>query len=201
MKKIICLYGGPGSGKSTTAAGLFYRLKSAGVNAEMNREYIKEWVWEDRKIKPGDQTYYFAKMARKERIYMKAGIDVIITDSPLILTHFYGMKFDEFEQKSNTSLTMLKHHHEICKHYGYKVEHFVLHRDKPYNQQGRYQDEETAKSFDIEIKELLNQKNIKFEEIFGINPDNTVNQIIDSINGVPKNPTFEECYKKTWEIK
>ncbi len=200
MKKIICLYGGPGSGKSTTAAGLFYRLKCEGFNAEMNREYVKEWAWEGREIKPGDQTYYFAKMARKERIYMEAGIDVIITDSPLILTHFYGMKFDEFEQKANTSLVMLKHHHEICKHYGYKIEHFIINRNKPYNPKGRYQDEETAKSFDSEIKQLLLDKNIKFTEIYGVNPDNIVQTIIDRINGVQEKPSltsfFENAYKK-----
>lgn len=198
MKKIVCLYGGPGAGKSTTAAGLYYKLKAKGVNAELNREYIKDWVWEGREVKPGDQTYYFAKMARKERIYMEAGVDVIITDSPLILTHFYGLKYDEFERKSNTSLTMLKHHHEICKHYGYKVEHFILHRNKPYNPEGRYQDEETAKSFDAEIKQLLTDKNIKFEEIYGIDPDNTISNIIDRLNEVPPKPSLTEFFEKAY---
>lgn len=181
MKKIVCLYGGPGSGKSTAAAGLFYKLKTEGINCEMNREYIKEWVWEGRGIKPGDQTYIFAKMARKERIYMEAGVDVIITDSPLILTHFYGMKFDQFEQKANTSLVMLKHHHEICKHYGYKIEHFVMNRNVPYETKGRYQDEATAKRYDNEIKDLLTEKNIKFEEIYGETPNFTINTIFNRL--------------------
>jgi len=75
MKKIICLYGGPGSGKSTTCAGLYYKLKLKGFNVEMNREYIKEWVWEDREVKEGDQTYFFSKQARRERIYIKNGLD------------------------------------------------------------------------------------------------------------------------------
>ncbi len=38
MKKIICLYGGPGAGKSTTAAGVYHHLKMLGFNCEMNRE-------------------------------------------------------------------------------------------------------------------------------------------------------------------
>ena len=40
MKKkdtlIINLIGGPGSGKSTTAAGLFYKLKQMGIDCEKN---------------------------------------------------------------------------------------------------------------------------------------------------------------------
>jgi len=175
MKTIVCLYGGPGSGKSTTSARLFAELKTKGFNCEMNREYVKEWVWEGRAIKPGDQTYFFAKQARKERLYMDSGVDVIITDSPLILTHFYGMKYDIFEQTANTSLVMLAHHHAVCKHYGYKVEHFVLSRNKPYNPNGRYQDEETAKSYDVEIQDLLNSRGIKYTVI---GPDEDPTQVI-----------------------
>lgn len=165
MKKIICLYGGPGTGKTTTMAGIFYKLKAMGFNCEMNPEYIKDWVWEGRGIKPGDQTYFFAKMARKERIYMDAEVDFIITDSPLILTHFYGLKYDQYEQKHNTSLMMLKNHHEICKDKGYKVDHFFLERVKSYNPEGRYQTEDEARTIDDEIKLMLGTFNIKHKDV------------------------------------
>ena len=164
-KKIICLYGGPGSGKSTICAGLFYHLKVVGYECEMNREYVKEWVWEGREVKPGDQTYFFAKQSRRERNYISRGLDFIITDSPLILTHFYGLKYDEYERKYNTSKVMLEHHHGFCKENGYKVEHFVLNRNQEYNAAGRFQDEQTAKSFDAEINSLLDDFGIKFTEI------------------------------------
>lgn len=163
MKKIVCLYGGPGTGKSTTCAGVFYKLKMMGVNAEMNREYIKEWVWEGRKIQSGDQPYFFSKQARRERLYMAKDIDIIITDSPLVLTHYYGTKYDPFEQKSNTSLMMLQHHHEVCKELGYKTDHFFLTRTKPYNSAGRYQNEEQAKKIDEEILGMLTNLNIKHD--------------------------------------
>lgn len=181
MKKIICLYGGPGTGKSTLAAGIFYKLKCAGLTCEMNREYIKDWVWEGRETQQGDQTYYFAKQARKERIYMQNGIDCIITDSPLILTHFYGLRYDKFEQISNTSLVMLKHHHEICKHYGYKTEHFFLSRIKKYDPKGRNENEETAKQIDQELKTMLNSIGIKYTEIDTNLGETSLNRIIDII--------------------
>lgn len=169
-KRIVCLYGGPGLGKSTTCAGVFYQLKQKGYRCEMNREYVKEWVWEGRKIKPGDQTYFFAKAARKERQYMEAGLDFIITDSPLILTHLYGTLYDTFEQEYNTSLKMLEQHHAICRHYGYKVDHFLLKRSKTYEPLGRNENEEQAKDIDGLCIDLLKQRHIRFTEISGSDP-------------------------------
>jgi nicotinamide riboside kinase len=177
MKKIICLYGGPGSGKSTTAAGLFYHLKMMGYNCELNREYVKDWVWEGRKYDDGDQTYFFAKQSRKERILIRNGLDFIITDSPLILTHFYGLKYDWLEQNFNTSEIMLKHHHAYCKKYGYTIEHFILERNKGYNPAGRNQNEEEAKQFDLEIRDLLDSKSIKYTIVRG----ETVHQILEKL--------------------
>jgi nicotinamide riboside kinase len=186
MKTIVCFYGGPGTGKSTVTAALFAELKRRNYNAEMNREYIKEWVWEGRQIKTGDQTYFFAKQARKERQYMEQGLEYIITDSPLILSHFYGLKYDKFEKEYNTSLQMLKQHHAICKDYGYKVEHIFLKRNKKYNPSGRYQTEEEAILFDKEMKEMLESLNIQFCNFAAI--ANIENEIADYL---------EEKYKNT----
>ena len=136
-----------------------------GFDCEMNREYVKEWVWEGRNIQDGDQTYFFAKQSRKERLYIQRNLDFIITDSPLILTHFYGNKYDPVEQKYNTSLAMLKNHHGFCKDNGYKVDHFFLTRTTPYNASGRNEDEATAQQFDTEIKALLDSLDIKYTEL------------------------------------
>lgn len=186
MKRIICLYGGPGVGKSTVAAGVFCKLKTLGHSGEMNREYIKDWVWEERKIRPGDQTYYFAKSARKERIYMENGVEFVVTDSPLILTHFYGLKYDRFEQTANTSLVMLKHHHEVCKAYGYKVEHFVLQRTKPYDPAGRFQTEDQAKALDGEIEAFLTAHNIQFSRIVTATSTEAVDQVVEQVLALSK---------------
>ena len=45
---VVNLFAGPGSGKSTTCAGVFAKLKLAGVNCEMALEYAKDKVWEER---------------------------------------------------------------------------------------------------------------------------------------------------------
>jgi ATP:corrinoid adenosyltransferase len=43
--KVINLFGSSGSGKSTTALGLAYRLKLLGYKVEYVSEYIKEYVF------------------------------------------------------------------------------------------------------------------------------------------------------------
>lgn len=130
---------------------------------EMVREYIKDWVFENRPPQHGDQSYFFAKMARKERIFMANNLNFIITDSPLILTHYYGLRYDKFEQLFNTSLNMLKNHHQICIENGYKVEHFLLRRAKKYSEVGRLQTKEQALQIDKEIEKMLQTMNIKYE--------------------------------------
>ncbi len=162
MKKIVCLWGGPGTGKSTTAAGLFNLLKKQGYNAEMNREYIKDWVWEGRSINDGDQVYITAKQAKKEATYIRSGLDFIITDSPLALTTYYGHKYYKYEKELNACSVIVKQHHQLCKDQGYKIEHIFLKRVKPYNPSGRFQDEETAKAYDVEIEKFLKEYPINY---------------------------------------
>jgi hypothetical protein len=70
-----------------------------------------------------------------------------------------------------------KHHHEFCKKYGYKIEHFVLKRAKDYNPSGRNQTEEEARQFDSEIQTLLDKKNIKYKIVEG----NPVEKILEVI--------------------
>ncbi len=96
---------------------------------------------------------------------MANNLDFIITDSPLILTHYYGLMYDRFEQKFNTSLSMLANHHQICKENGYKTDHFFLNRVKKYSGLGRNQNEEEARIIDGEIKNMLDSLSIKYNYV------------------------------------
>lgn len=162
MKKIVCLWGGPGTGKSTTAAGIFNLLKKAGYNVEMNREYIKDWVWDGRPVQDGDQVYITAKQAKKEATYIRAGLDFIVTDSPLALTTYYGGIYDKYERQFNACKAVVKQHHALCKDHGYKTEHIFLRRTKAYNPAGRHQDEETARKYDGWIETFLKEYPINY---------------------------------------
>ena len=87
--KVINLFGGPGCGKSTTAAHLFVLMKIAGRNVELITEYAKDLLWSDRLDNMLDQQeYIFAKQNyRLHRLRDK--VDFAITDSPLLLSCVY----------------------------------------------------------------------------------------------------------------
>ena len=82
--KVINFFGGPNLGKSTTAAGLFYKMKINGHSVEFVTEYAKDVTWEDRQSVLKDQLYIFANQNRRlERLRDK--VQFVITDSPLII--------------------------------------------------------------------------------------------------------------------
>lgn len=185
-KKIICLWGQPSAGKSTTCLGLGYKLKLKGYSCELNREYVKDWVWEGREIKEGDQSYIFTKQARKERFYMNNYLDFIITDSPMGLCVYYGRKHDRFEHEHNACIALLKQHHDYCKDKGYKVDHYYLPRLKKYDPKGRFQTEEDADKIAKELLEFMVEMNINFKTInvtqeqFDANEDIVVKEILNN---------------------
>ena len=86
---IVNLYGAPGAGKSTGAAYVFSQLKMRGINAELVTEFAKDKVWEESKAVFQNQAYIFGKQYfRISRVQDK--VDVVITDSPILLSPFYA---------------------------------------------------------------------------------------------------------------
>lgn len=154
--KIINLYAGPGTGKSTTAAGLFYLLKLRGFKCEICFEYAKDIVWEGRDKILADQLYIFAKQHRRLARLIEHSLDYIITDSPLLLSLIYG---------KNESLAFKELVYQ--KYQQFENYDFFLERIKPYASYGRIQTESEAKILDEEIRLMLAIKGLSYKSIKG----------------------------------
>jgi hypothetical protein len=143
---IVNLVAGPGTGKSTTMAGIFYKLKALGIDCEMVTEFAKELVWENRADTMKDELYIFAKQAH--RIFRVNGqVDVIITDRPLILTVLYNNLYGEKSKELDAlvAATFKK----------YNNLNYFLERTKEYNPNGRNQTEEEADDISRGLLEVM----------------------------------------------
>jgi hypothetical protein len=155
MSLVINLYGGPGTGKSTTAALVFGLLKTLGVNAELVTEYAKDRVWDEHFAIFSNQIYLFGK--QYHRLHRLVGkVDVIVTDAPILLSLFYGTNVpDSFRQLVYDTYSSMKN-----------LDVF-LRRKKPYNPAGRMQSEEQAKDIDVKLAELLTSRGIPISSVDG----------------------------------
>jgi hypothetical protein len=154
--KVINLFAGPGSGKSTTAAGLFYLLKNAGSNSELVTEFAKQLVWQERHATFGDQLYILAKQNHKLQT-LKGKVEFAVTDSPLLLSNIYAPKeyIGGFDVLVNNTFD------------SYDNLNFFIRRVKPYNPVGRNQGEMVAKEIDVIIKKYLDIRGIPYLQVDG----------------------------------
>lgn len=151
---IINLYGGPGSGKSTSAAYLYYLLKTQGQNVELVREYVKDWAWEQRKISTYDQIYFLGKQVRRESM-LYGKVDWIVTDSPVMMNSYYAQRYCSPSLSEGIRAATLSFYRQAAED-GHKHLHVMLQRNKPYLSEGRYQTEDEAREIDLGVKRLLN---------------------------------------------
>jgi nicotinamide riboside kinase len=168
---VINLTGGPGTGKSTLCAQLFYLLKSQDIDVEMATEYVKDLVFEESFKKIENQIYIFGK--QHNRLYrLKNKVKVIITDSPLLNSivyytgnnpHFESLVIWEFNQMNNFTL--------------------YLERSFEYVENGRMQSIDGAKKVDEIYKDLLDKYNIEYVSLRSTyDVDQIVQSIIDKMN-------------------
>jgi hypothetical protein len=152
---VVNLFAGPGAGKSTTAAAAFAQLKCAGINAELVTEYAKDLVWSESGRTLACQPRVFAEQAwRIDRLRGK--VDVVITDSPLLLSLVYGWDmpacwrdYVRWEVAKDNTLN------------------FFLTRAKPYVAVGRLQTELDAKLLDTDILAELATERVPYRAIPG----------------------------------
>lgn len=153
--KVINLFGGPGTGKSTTASDLFAEMKWNDMNVELVTEFAKDLSWEKRWDTLTDQLYVAAKQNHK-LWRIKDQVDYCITDSPLIM----GMCYTPANFCPKTYPDFI---HDLWN--SYDNINFFLKREKPFHQVGRHTTEDESITLDKTIKHLLDEHDIPYIEI------------------------------------
>lgn len=163
MTRVVNILGGPGIGKSTIAAKIFYKLKERGLNVELVTEVAKDIVYEEQLKILKDQLYVFAKQNRRmERLRGK--VDFIVTDSPGILALAY-QTFDYYPTFEPLVVDVFNSYDNI---------NFMLSRYHSFQSEGRAHDEATSKNIDNDIRNIVEKHNIPY---FNLGPDQVSIQV------------------------
>lgn len=155
---VVNLIGGPGCGKSIMAAKLFEKLKLKYISCDISMEYIKRKLREKALKVIESQIYIFGKQ-QFQLFTMKDEVQVIITDSPLILSSIYD----------KTNCPHLKA--LVLKEFkSYRNLTYFIERDEnvEYEQEGRYQDLKGAKKVDKKVRKFMDDHKIPYKVIKGI---------------------------------
>jgi len=174
----INLLGGPGSGKSTTAAWLFSELKRLNVSIELATEYVKFWAISKRPVNEFDQIYLFGKQMHYEYRFLNSGIKNIVTDSPVVLSAIYAdLYYKEIDIAKNI-LNIEKEYEK--KHPSFNI--FLRRGDKPYHQEGRYQTKEQSVEIDGIIENFLKNSDKDVSYIDYNNREEVLKQVLEKID-------------------
>lgn len=190
---LVNLYGAPGAGKSTGAAYIFSQLKMRGINAELVTEFAKDKVWEESKEVFNNQAYIFGKQYfRISRCADK--VDVIITDSPLLLSTIYNDNPILGEEFNNVVRNVANSYDSI---------NYYITRVKEYNPKGRFQSEEESDAIADRVKDMLDYEGVEYIEKPGSKASYDeiyeevletvlVNEILNSLDETEELPEGEE---------
>lgn len=153
----IQLFGGPGTGKSTTAAGLFYKMKSRDYKVEYIQEYAKELTFGKDFTKLGDQVLILGEQHHRMH-RLKDQVDFLIHDSPFVMGLSYLVEDPHVPKDIYADLitTMFKSYNNINIFLERNVDELT------YQEYGRSQSLEQAIEKDAEIKKILNDNDIPF---------------------------------------
>ena len=178
MTKRIGIIGSPGSGKSTCAAGVYSKLKLNGFSIELVQEAARHQInmgWEYKL--PSDQFRILMHQRRYEDSIPES-TDIIISDSPVLLTLFYALW--NTNDPENYTFTLSDLYFEFLKELKRYDLLVFLNRTKEYINDGtRIQSEVESNEISRLIKALLDLHHVKYLEMPG--NENTTDYIVNWI--------------------
>ncbi len=156
---VINLFGGPGSGKSTTAAGLFFKMKlDKNIRSvELVTEFAKELIYAGRTKELNDNQLYVTAEQYGRIQRLRDQVDYIITDSPLIqgLMYIPDNYFTSFP-------SLLKEIYNSFDNFN-----IFINRVKEYKTYGRDRTEEESDLISQNVLNFLDENSISYVRVDG----------------------------------
>ncbi|MDO8690884.1 MAG: AAA family ATPase [Dehalococcoidia bacterium] len=181
MTILVNLLAGPGAGKSSLMHETIALCKWRGIVAEGAFEYAKDVVWEGRIGLLSNPLYIFAKQEKRIR-QLWGKVDVVITDSPLLLSVVYA------EGSDKEGMARLVE--EATSRYQPTLNYYVV-RQKPYSQAGRIQTEQEARALDDVVARVLNHT--PYKSVVGREGEGQV--ILRDIQAALRKATIQQLYE------
>lgn len=153
--KYINFLGGPGTGKSTSAAELFVKMKQEGYDVELVTEVAKDFVWENRSETLSNQPYVTSKQFRN--LYRLHGkVDYVVTDASVL----NGLIYSENKPSTLHPYILSLHNEMLTPSFN-----ILLDRVVKYDHNGRLQTQQNALSIDTAVKKMLSLYNINHKKL------------------------------------
>ncbi len=167
---VVNLFAGPGAGKTTCAWAIASKLKMLHINTEYVSEYAKELVWDGKLEELKDQMKVSTMQHNRiKRLYDK--VDVIVTDSPVLLGLYYGEgKLSEVQR------AVISNWHKETESFN-----LFIQRGNYYEQAGRLEDKQAAEGVDAELRRILYNENVYYGEYNQNRLDTVTNNIVTTL--------------------
>lgn len=178
---LVNYFAGPSAGKTTAALELTAALKKEGYNVEYVSEFSKELVLENRIDELSNQEFVTDEQYhRLDRL--RNSVDIIVTDSPVLLGKVYGEKSisEEYSQQ-------IKDYHNSFEN----LNLFVA-RSDTFQTEGRVHNLEQSKELDNKIITMLRENNVMFDYVQQNDTANTVATINKLFENIEHSKTTQE---------
>ena len=187
---VINAFGGPGSGKSTSCLDICQQLKKLNYKAEYVSEYAKDLVYDkNEKLLDGSPESQFEilkeQLKKVDRLYNSGEVDFIVTDSPILLNEIYNKSLTEEYDSMVTSL------HNDFDNFTY----FMERNASAFQEEGRIHNLEESQKIDKDIKQLLEDKKVRYKTYNHDTVDNIVSDAVrtfNRINGIEEAATEKQ---------
>ncbi len=153
---VINFFGGPDSGKTTQATGIFHAMKKDGMNVEIVNEFAKMCVWEKNFEMLEDQLYVMAKQNRSV-MRLEGQVDICITDSPILLSSIYRDAYGTPKYSDHIDELALE-----CYNRNDNINFMMKRSTKNYDETGRAQSIDGAIQIDNKLYKMLEHNSLQF---------------------------------------